>query len=380
MSGTSRDRGSCRSVLFKKISIVLYICMDETSTQGKKTVRISLDAMGGDFAPRSEIQGAIEALQAANNRFEVVFIGPEDEIEKVLAEYNADHLNFSIVNATQVIDMHDSPVSALREKKDSTIAVGLKLHKERKTDAFVSTGNTGAVVSASTLMLGRLHRVSRPTIGAFFPSEEGVTLLLDAGAVTDCKPHFLHEFAIMGSIYAQLMFNRTNPKIGLLNIGEEEGKGDELTKSAYKLLEKSSLNFIGNIEGRDVLKGKADVVVCDGFTGNVMLKFAESIIGVLKNKFTSYAERGLRQKIWMGIMRGTLRNILKEFDYQEYGGVPLLGVKGITIIGHGGSTPKAIKNMILKADEMVMRNINQRIESAMDIMQTVPASDISSTT
>lgn len=353
--------------------------MDETSTLGKKRIRISLDAMGGDFAPHNEIKGAVEALREANNRFEVVFIGKQDKIKQALTEYDTEGLNYSIVNATQVIGMEDSPVSALREKKDSTIAVGLDLHKERKVDAFVSAGNTGAVVSASTLVLGRLQRVSRPTIGAFFPSEQGVTLLLDAGAVTDCKPHFLHEFAVMGSIYAQLMFHRENPKIGLINIGEEERKGDELTKAAFKLLGNSNLNFIGNVEGRDILKGKADVVVCDGFTGNVILKFGESVIGVLKSKFTMYAERGLLKKVWMGMMRGTLRKILKEFDYQEYGGVPLLGIKGITIIGHGGSSPKAIKNMILKAEEMILQKVNERIESAMESMQTVPASGISST-
>jgi phosphate acyltransferase len=354
--------------------------MEQPGTQGKKNIRISLDAMGGDFAPRNEIEGAIDALRTVNNRFEVVFVGPKDEIEDLLTEYSAKNLNYSIVNATQVIDMKDSPVSALREKKDSTITVGLNLHKNREVDAFVSAGNTGAVVSASTLILGRLQRVSRPTIGAFLPSEKGLTLLLDAGAVTDCKPHFLYEFAIMGSLYAQLMFNCEKPRIGLLNIGEEESKGDELSKSAYKLLENSSLNFVGNLEGRDILQGKADVVVCDGFTGNVILKFAESVIGLLKNKFKSYADRGVRQKVWMGMMRGTLRSILKEFDYQEYGGVPLLGVKGITIIGHGGSTPKAIKNMILKADEMIRKNINERIESALETIGTVRASAATSTT
>jgi phosphate acyltransferase len=354
--------------------------MEQPSIQGKENIRISLDAMGGDFAPRNEIEGAIEALRTANNRFEVVFVGPKDKIEDLLTKYSVNNLNYSIVNATQVIDMKDSPVSALREKKDSTISVGLNLHKNKEVDAFVSAGNTGAVVSASTLILGRLQRVSRPTIGAFLPSEKGLTLLLDAGAVTDCKPHFLYEFAIMGSLYAQLMFNRENPRIGLLNIGEEESKGDELSKAAYKLLENSSLNFMGNIEGRDILQGKADVVVCDGFTGNVILKFAESVIGLLKNKFKSYADRGVRQKVWMGMMRGTLRSILKEFDYQEYGGVPLLGVKGITIIGHGGSTPKAIKNMILKADEMIRKNINERIESAMETIGTVRASAATSTT
>jgi phosphate acyltransferase len=351
--------------------------MDHTSTQGKKIKRISLDAMGGDFAPRNEIEGALEALHEANNRFEVVFIGRKPEIEQILWEHNPKGLNYSIVNASQVIGMQDSPVSAMREKKDSTIAVGLRLHKDREVDAFVSAGNTGAVVSASTLILGRLQHVSRPTIGAFFPSERGVTLLLDAGAVTDCKPHFLNEFAIMGSIYAQLMFRRDNPKIGLLNIGEEDSKGDERTKAAFKLLRNSNLNFIGNIEGRDLLQGKADVVVCDGFTGNALLKFAESVIGVLKSKFKLYAERGFLEKMWMALMRGTLRKILREFDYQEYGGVPLLGVKGITIIGHGESTPKAIKNMILKAEEMINQNINDRIESAMASIQTVPSSGTS---
>jgi phosphate acyltransferase len=351
--------------------------MDTISTQGKKTIRISLDAMGGDFAPQNEIEGALSALREANNRFEVALIGRKDLLEKELARHDSGGLSVTVEHASEIIGMHDSPVSALREKKDSSIAVGLQLHKEKKVDAFVSAGNTGAVVSASTLMLGRLERVSRPTIGAFLPSERGVTLLLDAGAVTDCKPHFLREFAVMGTIYAQLIFHRDNPSVGLLNIGEEEGKGDELTKAAYKLLQQASLHFIGNIEGRDILKGKADVVVCDGFTGNIVLKFAESVIGLLKQKFKAYADRGMTQKLWMGMMRGTLRSILKEFDYQEYGGVPLLGVKGITIIGHGGSTPKAIKNMILKAEEMVRQNINERIESAMETMQNVPASAIS---
>ncbi len=345
--------------------------MEHTADRGELITRISLDAMGGDHAPDNEIEGAFDALREARNRIEVVFIGPKDEIEKKIRGKHAGNLKYSVVNASQVIGMHDSPVAALREKKDSTISVGLSLHRDRRVDAFVSAGNTGAVVSASTMMLGRLRDVSRPTIGAFLPTEKGVTLLLDAGAVTDCKPHFLFEFAIMGSIYARLLFRKENPSVGLLNIGEEPGKGDELSKSVFKLLEQSNLNFIGNVEGRDILTGKADVVVCDGFTGNVLLKFAESVIGVLKNKFREYAERSMRKKVWMGMMRGTLRTILKEFDYQEYGGVPLLGVQGITIIGHGGSTPKAIKNMILKADEMVRHNINERIEEALRTMKPV---------
>jgi phosphate acyltransferase len=348
--------------------------MGHISAQGKEHIRISLDAMGGDFAPRNEIEGGLTALREAGNRFEVVFLGQTEAIERALRDHDTGGLNFSIENADEVIGMRDSPVSAVREKKNSSIAVGLTLHKAGTVDAFVSAGNTGAVVSASTLLLGRLHRVSRPTIGTFLPSDTGVTLLLDAGAVTDCKPHFLYEFAVMGSIFAQQVLHREKPTVGLLNIGEEEGKGDELTKAAYGLLEKSSLNFVGNVEGRDILTGKADVVVCDGFTGNVVLKFAESVIGTLKQRFRAYADRGVRQKIWMGMMRGTLRSILKEFSYEEYGGVPLLGVNGVSIIGHGGSSPKAIKNMILKAEEMVRQNVNQRIESAMETMHTVPVS------
>jgi phosphate acyltransferase len=346
--------------------------MTLSESQGKRHIRISLDAMGGDHAPDNEIDGALDALREANNKFEVVFIGPGDILEKHIKTRRAEGMRYSIVHASQVIGMHDSPVAALREKKDSTITAGLTLHREQDVDAFVSTGNTGAVVSASLMILGRLKDVSRPTIGAFLPTETGVTLLLDAGAVTDCKPHYLNEFAVMGSIYAQLLFHKEKPTVGLINIGEEAGKGDERTKAAYQLLERSTLNFIGNIEGRDILKGKADVVVCDGFTGNVVLKFAESVIGILKNKFRAYADRGPLHKLWMGMMRGTLRSVLKEFDYQEYGGVPLLGVKGITIIGHGGSTPKAIKNMILKADEMIRYDINTRIENALHAMRAVP--------
>jgi len=329
-----------------------------------RTLKIAIDAMGGDHAPRNEVAGAVQALQEANNRFEIVFVGREHEIQAALAQHHPDGLSYSIVNATEVIEMHDVPTSALKAKKDSSLAVGMMLHKEGKVDAIVSVGNTGAVMAASTLILGRLKGVSRPTIGAILPTESGICILLDAGASVNCKPQHLLEFAVMGSIYAKEIFNRGNPKVGLLNIGEESIKGDEITQEAYTLLSRSQLNFIGNIEGRDVLKGKADVVVCDGFVGNVLLKFAESVLSVLKNKFQEHADRGILQRLWIWVISGTLRKILKVFDYQEHGGVPLLGVKGVAIIGHGNSTPKAIKNMIFKAEEMIKHRINQRIQEA----------------
>ncbi|MBI1804204.1 MAG: phosphate acyltransferase PlsX [Ignavibacteriae bacterium] len=331
-------------------------------------MRIAVDAVGGDYAPHNVLAGALDALRDTGNRFEVLFVGPEDMVRSGLAKIEHNGLAYQIVNATQVIDMQDSATAALKQKKDSSIAVGITLHKEGRADAFVSAGHTGAVMSASTLILGRIEGVSRPTIGAFLPTENGVCLLVDAGANVDCKSQHLYQFAVMGSIYSQKMLHLQNPSVGLLSIGEESSKGNDATLEAHKLLSQSKLNFIGNVEGRDILKGKANVVVCDGFVGNVVLKFAESVLDLLKTKIRRYAAHGIMQKAWAGMMAGTLRSILKDFDYQEYGGVPLLGVNGVSIIGHGKSTPKAIKNMILKAEDMVRKNINRSIR---ETLQTV---------
>jgi glycerol-3-phosphate acyltransferase PlsX len=330
------------------------------------TLKIAVDAMGGDFAPENEVAGALEALRETQNRFEVVLIGQEEKIHASLRKHrNVNDCAYSIVNASEVIDMNDTPTVALRTKKNSSLVVGLTKHKEHQIDAFVSAGNTGAVMTASTLILGRIEGVSRPTIGTFLPNESGVCILLDAGANMDCKPHHLLDFAIMGSMYARYIFHCENPKVALLNVGEEDSKGDDLAKETFQLLSDSTLNFIGNVEGRDILKGKAEVVVCDGFVGNVVLKFAESVLGLLKKKLRDYAAKGFFHKLRVGLMTGTLRTVLKEFDYQEYGGVPLLGVNGVTIIGHGKSTPKAIKNMILKAEEMVQKRVNEHIREAL---------------
>jgi glycerol-3-phosphate acyltransferase PlsX len=330
-----------------------------------KKIKIAIDAMGGDFAPANVVAGAVHALTESKNRFKVILVGREDKIQSELKKFNVENLDFSIVNASEVIEMHDSPTAALKQKKDSSIVVGLTIHKEGKADAFISAGNTGAVMSVSTIILGRVEGVSRPTIGAFFPTEHGACMIVDAGANVDCKPQHLLEFGIMGSIYANYIFGYPNPAVGILSIGEEETKGNESTLEAYKLLKASKLNFVGNIEGRDILKGKAQVVVCDGFVGNILLKFGESILGMLKSKLRSFAEENILNKIKAALAYGTLKKVLKDFDYQEHGGVPLLGVNGVSIIGHGGSTPKAIKNMIYRAEEMVQKEINRHIAEIM---------------
>jgi glycerol-3-phosphate acyltransferase PlsX len=321
--------------------------------------------MGGDYAPANEVAGAVQSLRQSHNEFEVILVGKEEEIRRQLDAHHAQGLSYSVVHADEVIEMDDSPNAALKQKKNSSLAIGVQLHKEGKADAFASIGNTGAVLSASTLILGRIKGVSRPTIGAFFPSETGVCLLVDAGTNVDCRAQHLYEFAVMGSIYAKRVFKYENPKVGLLSIGEEKIKGSEVVQEAHKILESSNLNFIGNVEGRDILKGKAQVVVCDGFVGNVVLKFGESIPGFMKAKLKQYAGGSIWRKLLIGLARGSLRASLREMDYEEFGGVPVLGVNGVSIIGHGGSSPKAIKNMILKAAEVAQSQINKYIEEAM---------------
>jgi phosphate acyltransferase len=330
-------------------------------------IRIALDVMGTDNAPAEDIRGAVEALRDRGERdFELVLVGPEPAIAAELARHkDADMGRISIEHATDVIAMGAEPAQAVRTQRDSSLVRGVNLHAERSVDAFVSAGNTGAVMAASTFLLGRLPGIARPTIASQFPSTNGFTIVADVGANVDTKPRNLYEFAVMASVYAEQIFGYRNPTIGLLNVGEEEGKGEARAVEAYDLLKASSLNFTGNVEGRDVLKGTVRVVVCDGFTGNVILKFAESVPGFLKSKLRAAAEKSLGNKLMAAVARGFLTNVLKEMDYQEYGGVPLLGVNGVSIIGHGGSTGRAIRNMIFKAEEMVRRDVNGKIASAL---------------
>ncbi len=328
-------------------------------------LRIALDAMGGDEAPRNEIEGALEALRLADNRFEVALVGDEARVRPALQGKTTAGLNISVVHAPGVVTMSDSPATVLRAKPDSSLVRGLELHRDRVVDAFVSAGNTGAVMSASTLLLGRVQGVSRPTIGTPFPNMRGLCIVLDVGASVDCKPRHLYEFAVMGSIYATQIFNCEHPTVGLLSVGEEPEKGNEVTVAAHELLRASTLNFIGNVEGRDILAGAAQVIVCDGFTGNIVLKFGESLVSFLKWKMRDYASKSLWNKLQALVASYPLRRMLKDFDYEGYGGIPLLGVNGVSIIGHGRSTPRAIANMILKAEEMAVKNVNGRIANAL---------------
>jgi glycerol-3-phosphate acyltransferase PlsX len=325
--------------------------------------------MGGDFAPLNEVYGSILAANDKNRLvdFEIVFVGDEKKITEAIKNYNPKDLNYSIVHAEEVVTMHDDPTSVLKKKKNSSLYKGIKLLADNYVDAFVSAGNTGATLSTATILLGRIEGVSRPTIGSFFPTTRKFpTLLLDVGANIDVKPRYLYEFALMGSIYYKSIFGIENPKVGLLNIGEEETKGSELLLSTYKILKESSLNFIGNVEGRDVLLGTADVIVCDGLIGNIVLKFAESVLGLFKTKVKDYSRRSIINALKVLVLKPALRNMLKDMDYQQYGGVPLLGVNGIVIIGHGKSSPVAIKNMIYTAIEQARKEINKKIERALN--------------
>ena len=333
------------------------------SEPNRSKCRIIVDAMGGDFAPRNAVVGAIQALNE-NKNFELLLVGKEEEIKKVLASENLSFNQENIINAEQVIEMEETPTTAIKSKLNASIVVGCNWVKDKKADAFVSAGNTGAMMAASTLIIGRLPGVGRPTIGAEMPNQNGICYLFDVGAGKDAKAQHLFEYAIMGMIYAREMGGVMNPSVAILNMGEEESKGNEVSLEAYQLLKKLGKNFTGNVEGRDILNGKINVVVCDGFVGNIVLKFGESVSNFLKFKFTEAAKKSFIEKIKIGLAKSSLKKILKDFDYQEYGGVPLLGVNGISIIGHGSSTPKAIKNMVLRANEMYEKNLVEKISNS----------------
>ena len=333
-------------------------------------MRIAVDAMGGDFAPNAIIHGGVEAARAAHGEFEVVFVGKEDKIKAILKRHFRTHeLNISVVHASEQIDMHDAPAQALRKKRDSSISVATRLHKEGLVDAVVSAGNTGAVMASSLFTLGRIPGISRPGIGTFLPNLEGASLLIDSGANVDCKADHLVNFGVMGSIFVEKLLGIENPRVGLLNIGEESSKGNEASVEAYHRLEKSNINFIGNIEGRDILHGKTDVIVCDGFVGNVVLKLSESFNKVFSVSIKRNIGKKLLAKLGAYLLIPTFRQIKQMYDWEEYGGVPLLGVNGVSIICHGKSSAKAIKNAITEAAKVVRENVNEQIQTKIEKMQ-----------
>jgi phosphate acyltransferase len=325
-------------------------------------MRVALDAMGGDYAPSVNIAGAVETVNEHDD-IDVILVGNEAIIEKELQSKRFRAARISVRHASQVIEMHDSSTAALRKKKDSSIRIGIELVKSGKADAFVSAGHSGVVMATSLLLLGRSEGVDRPAIATIMPTLRDTFILVDAGANVDSKPENLLQFALMGNTYCQLVLNKTSPKVGLLSIGEEDTKGNELTKEAFKLLKGTQLNFIGNIEGKDIFTGKADVVVCDGFIGNIALKIseglAETIIKMLKREITSVSTG----RVGYLLMKPAIRNFKKRTDYDEYGGAPLLGINGSCIISHGRSTSKAIKNALRVAADYSRKRVFEAIST-----------------
>jgi len=326
-------------------------------------MKIALDAMGGDKAPIGIVDGAFEAAREASGRLGVVLVGKRDVIEGYIGERELRAPNVEIVDAPEVVEMSESPATAIRRKRASSIGIAMNLHREGKVEAVVSAGNTGAVVASSLLTMGRLPGIERPAIAIYMPTKNGGTVLLDGGANSDCDPHNLLQFAFMGSVYAETFLGKAKPRVALLSIGEERSKGNELTRAAYELLEKSGLNFVGNVEGRDVFAGKADVVVTDGFVGNVVLKFTETIIYYINDLIRDEVARHALAKIGAQLMKPVFRGVKRTLDYAEYGGAPLLGVDGVVIISHGKSSSRAIKNAILAAERFVSGGVNEKMRS-----------------
>jgi len=327
-------------------------------------MRIALDVMGGDKAPQVTVKGAVQAAREADSLGieEIILVGDSQAIKKELSSLGASNLPLSIKPAREVIAPDEAAASAVKQKKDSSIVVATNLVKEGKADALVSAGHTGAVMASCLINLKRLKGISRPAIATLVPNIKGATVLLDAGANVDCKPKHLVQFALMGSVYAHYILGIEKPKVGLLSIGEEKSKGNELTFETYRLLENSQLNFVGNAEGKDIANGAVDVVVCDGFVGNVLLKFGESFAKMIMAELKEELSRNFPLKLRALISRPAFVSLKRRLDYSEYGGAPLLGTNGVCIISHGKSSSKAIKNALRVASEFVRHKVNQHIE------------------
>jgi glycerol-3-phosphate acyltransferase PlsX len=324
-------------------------------------ITIALDAMGGDHAPRAEVEGAVLAARELGVR--VLLVGLEGPVQQELNRHKAANLPIEIVNATDVITMEDTPSHAFRRKKESSLHVAARLVRDGKAEALVSAGNTGAVMTVARFVIGTLPSVDRPALAWAFPNmKEKVSIILDVGANVDSKPVHIQQFAVMGEVYYRAIWGVKKPRVALLSIGEEESKGNELTREASALLKQVPLNFIGNIEGRDIFRGNVDVIVCDGFIGNIALKLSEGLVEHIGGMMKKAIKSTLRSKLGYVLSKGAFDEFRKRTDYSEYGGAPLLGVRGITIIGHGRSSAKAIKNGIRVAAELCRSRVNEKIE------------------
>lgn len=310
-------------------------------------MRIGIDVMGGDFVPQAPIAGANLALSQIQADTRLVLLGDEAVIRAELARQNISPDAFDVVHTSEVIGMEEHPAKAFTQKTDSSIHKGIRMHREQQLDAFISAGNTGAMLVGSVLGLGNIEGVLRPTIGALYPCNGTYSIVCDVGANADCKPEHLAQFALLGSIFMKEVLGVANPRVALLNMGEERTKGNQLSQAAYELIDKvNGLNFIGNAEGRDLNRSKADVYVCDGYTGNIVLKFAESFYDLFHARFPG-------------------DELVDSFNFENYGGLPVLGVKGVSIIGHGISTPRAFVAMIRSAEDVVNSKLTSKIENAL---------------
>ncbi|SCG83487.1 putative glycerol-3-phosphate acyltransferase PlsX [Proteiniborus sp. DW1] len=327
---------------------------------------IAVDAMGGDQGLLATVKGSIDATNELG--VTIILIGDEGKIKEELSKYEYKNDKIRIINSEEFITNDEEPAMAIRRKKQSSMVIGLNLVKDKEADAFVSSGSTGALLTGGILIVKRIKGVDRAALAIPYPTKKGISLLLDAGANTDCKAKYLQQFAIMGSIYAEKILDISNPKVSLVNIGIEEGKGNELSKEAYELLKNTNINFNGNVEARDIPEGNTDVIVCDGFVGNVILKLTEglamSIFSMLKEEFMS----SFTSKIGALLLKPGLRKFKKRLDYTEYGGAPLLGTKGVVIKAHGSSDSKAIKNAIKQAKVFVENKVIEKIEAEVNIL------------
>ncbi|MGE0443842.1 MAG: phosphate acyltransferase PlsX [Vicinamibacterales bacterium] len=331
-------------------------------------IRLAVDAMGGDHAPSVIVDGAVAAARHLDAR--IALVGPTADLEQALAQYpDYRSLGIDLVEAPEVIGMADAPAAALRRKPRASIRVAAELVAGQGAAALFSAGHTGATVMAAHAAFGMIPGVDRPALATTIPTRTTPAVLLDAGANVECRPQHLAQFAVMGSVYARLAFGSERPRVGLLSVGEEETKGNELTKEAHRLLKASPLNFIGNVEGREIYSGHADVIVCDGFTGNVVLKTSEGLVDAVEALLGDELQGTFSSQVGYLLSRRAYRRFRRRVDYSEYGGAPLLGVAGLAIVGHGRSSVKAVRNALLMAYRFANGNFNDELRRTMDEFQ-----------
>ncbi len=323
--------------------------------------KIVVDAMGSDNSPRSEVDGAIAAARAYG--VHVILAGDESRLKPMLRERSAEGLSVEIRHASQTIAMDEKPAAVLRKKKDSSVHVAAALVRDGLASGLVSAGNTGAVMAVAKMLVGVVPGVDRPALATVVPTLTGRAVLLDVGANVTCKPHHLVQFALMGHLFSKQIVGVASPRVGLMSVGEEESKGTDLTKGVHKSLKELQINFIGNVEGRDIYNGRADVIVCDGFTGNVALKTSEGLVETMLQLMKEELSRNLRAKLGALLSMDSFRRLKKRLDYSEYGGAPLIGLRGVCIICHGRSSGNAIKNAIRVAKEFVENKVNERLQA-----------------